>query len=331
MKINQRHLLLLVAFIFIAHGLSAGEPDWILLERGKAAFEKRDITESLDLLLQAVEQNNGYPEAEYWLGRVYEAQGQAVLAEEQYRRALNLSIFLRVSQDKIIYKYALADLLLNLGEDRYSEAISILFGISDDEGASNPVSLAFEHSYIKLITENGIDDLLYLYRNELTSSLKARRILAEKSWDTGKYRSSLLHSTRVVLSLLTTAAERYRSVHTSWRYDIDEEKDRLNPDRDVRYPGRSDGLNDLITRVYNSDRNLTIWLENEGFWSQLYIVSISLYAEGFNTSAESIWNMMVINDSSTGLKSPRPEAGRWGQLALNQLNEPFISIGSVSP
>jgi len=328
---NHSYLLILIFFLLPVSVLIAGEPAWILLEKGKAEFDKRNITESLDFLLQSVEKDSDYPEAEFWLGRVYEAQGQAVLAEEQYRRALDLSLYLRVPDDRIVIEYTLADLLLNLGEFRKSEALSILYGITDEEGASSASEVSLEHLYINLITVKGIDELLYLYRDKLDFSLKARRLLAEEAWKEGHYRSSLLLSTRVVLSLLTTSAERYRSIHTDWRFDIDLEKDKLSPDRDIRYPEISDGLADLLIRIFSSDKQLSNWLENEGFWSQLYLLSISLYAEGFSDSAESIWRLMVNQDSITGDFTPKSEAGQWGVLSQSQLREPFISVGSVSP
>ena len=327
-RIRLLSLLLLLTF---TRCLSAEEPAWILLEKGKAAFDRRNLTECLDYLLETVEMNSDYPEAEFWLGRVYEAQGQPVLAEEQYRRAIDISIYLRVPEEKILYRYTLAELLMNLGADRALEAEAILFGIADGEGASRPSNLALEHQYIKLITELGLDELVYLYRDELTTSLKARKILAETAWDAGRYRSSLLHSTRTVLSLLTTSAERYRLAHPEWRFDIDPPEDADNPDRDVRYSGRSDGVVDLIERVYESDEALARWLEREGYWPQLYLVSISLFAEGFGDSAESIWKLMVITDQLSGSYLSRPEAGRWGRLAVKQLEEPFISVGSLSP
>ncbi|RKX77196.1 MAG: hypothetical protein DRP60_06710 [Spirochaetes bacterium] len=322
---------ILIFFFFPVFGISAEEPAWILLEKGKAELEQRNITESLDFLLQAVELNTDYPEAEYWLGRVYEAQGQAVLAEEQYRRALDLSIYLRVPQDRIGIEYRLAGLLLNLDTSRKAEALSILYGIADMEGASNPISVSLEHTYVDMITTEGIDRLLYLYRDELLYSLRARRILAEESWIDGHYRSSLLLSTRVVLSLLTTSSVRYRSAHPDWRFDIDEDKDRINPDRDVRFSGDSDGLEDMLKRIYSSDSTLSDWLANEGFWSQLYLLSVSLYAEGHTDIAESLWHLMVIDNTVTGELTPRPEAGKWGQLSRSQLREPFISVGSIAP
>jgi len=331
---NHFRLLLFPLFLLmfpISTVLSAQEPPWILLERGRSEFEKRHITESLDYLLQAVESNPDYPEAEYWLGRIYEAQGQAVLAEEQYRRALDLSLYLRVPQDRIVYEYTLADLLLNQGPDRKAEALSLLYGIADSDGASTSAAVSREHSYMELITEEGIDELFFLYRDETGYSLKARRILGEQAWNAGQYRSSLLLSTRVILSMLTTAADRYRIFHPEWRFDIDVEKDRTNPDRDVRYPGRSDGISDFVSRIYSSDEYLAAWLEDNGFWPQLYLLSISLYAGGYSENAESIWNLMVNRDDVTGELTPLPEAGRWGLLSGSQLKEPFISIGSISP
>lgn len=311
--------------------LSAAEPAWVLLEKGKAAYEKRDLTESLDYLLEAVELEIEYPEAEFWLGRVYEAQGQPVLAEEQYRRAINLSLYLRVPEENILYRYALAELLMARGPQRALEAQALLHGIADEEGASDPSSVSLDHQYMKLITEDGLDELVFLYRDELTSSLKARRILGEIAWNEGRYRSSLLHSTRVILSMLTTAANRYISDWPDWRFDIDLLEDVENPDRDIRYPGMTDGTADLIDLVYQNEEILVEWMENEGFWPQMYLVSVSLFANGFSDTAETIWELMVITEPVSGISTPRPEAGIWSRLALMQLEEPFISIGSLSP
>lgn len=330
--INIR-LRLLLAILLLNAGwtLSAAEPAWLLLENGKAAYEKRELTESLDYLLEAVELEIEYPEAEFWLGRVYEAQGQPVLAEEQYRRAISLSLYLRVPEDNILYRYVLADLLMARGPERALEAEAILHGIADEEGASNPSSINLDHQYIKLITESGLDELVFLYRDELTSSLKARRILAEKAWNEGRYRSSLLHSTRVILSMLSTAADRYIGDWPDWRFDIDLAEDVENPDRDIRYPGMTDGTARLIELIYQNEETLSAWMEEEGFWPQMYLVSVSLYANGFSEAAVSIWELMVVTDTLSGISIPRPEAGIWSRLALVQLEEPFISIGSLSP
>jgi tetratricopeptide (TPR) repeat protein len=330
--INVRIRLLVLLIIFSSSGIVAAvDPAWVLLESGKSSFEERNLSEALDFLLDAVDLVPEYPEAEYWLGRVYDAQGQPILAEEQYRRAINLSIYLRVPEDNIYYRYSLADLLLSQGQGRALEAEAILHGIADEEAASDASTLGLEHQYMKLITEKGIDELAYLYRDELTFSLKARRILGEKAWNEGRYRSSLLHSTRSVLSMLTTAADKYRVVYPDWRFDIDPTRDAENPDRDVRYPGISDGTSDLIDRVYESGEPLASWLEAEGFWPQLYLVSASLYANGFTDTAIPIWELMVETDRLSAISSARSEAGIWGRLALNQLEEPFISVGSLSP
>ncbi len=76
--------MLLLLLLPLAGG--AEEPAWILLERGRDAFEQRRIAPAMDFILKSLEAEPEYPEAEYWLGRVYEAQGQPVLAEEQSGR-----------------------------------------------------------------------------------------------------------------------------------------------------------------------------------------------------------------------------------------------------
>ncbi len=285
----------------------------------------------MDYLLDAVEEEPEYPEAEYWLGKVFEAQGQPDLAEEQYRRAIHLSLYLRVPDEAVFIRYSLAELLLSGDENQRREAEVILTSIAEEDAVSMEDEIAAGHRYISLLTENGLDELLYLYRNERTKSLKALRILGEKAWEEARYRTALLNSVKTVLSLLTTAAEQVRNVNPEWRFDIDPIEDSRNPDRDVRYSGRTDGIVNLLELIGESDSDLISWLEDEGFWPQLYLLSVSLFANGYEDSAEDIWKVLVIVDPDTNIAVPRPEAGQWGRLALQQLDSPFISIGALAP
>lgn len=328
-----KRIVIIHAALIAAGAVSAAgrEPAWILLERGKAAFDERDLTAALDFLLDAVDAEDEFPEAEYWLGRVYAAGGQSILAEQQYRRAMDLSIFLRVPEERFEITYSLADLLLQLGPERRSEARALLSGIADAEGASSPAEMQLEHRYVDVLIQRGLDELIYLYRDPLGVSLRARRIMGELAWEEGRYRSSLLHSSRTVLALLSAAAEHYRGEYPEWRFDIDAPRDELNPDRDVRYPGDTDGTASLLIRIEQGNPDIPRRLERSGFWAQLYLLSVSLYAQGHSEPAASLWRLMAPPDSLDGSPSPLPAAGTWGILASAQLNEPFISRGSLTP
>lgn len=323
--------LFLIMLLAAVSGFGLEYPAWILLEKGKSSYAQKKLPEALDYLLDAVEFQREYPEAEFWLGKVYEAQGQIVLAEEQYRRAIELAIYLRVPQELTLIRYRLAKLLLNQGQERALEAESILHGIANNGGASSRSDILLEHQYIARLTEGGIDELVFLYRDDLGPSLEARKLLGEIAWNRGNYRSALLHSMRSALSILTTAAERYRERHPDWRFDIDAVEDAQNPDRDVRFPGRSDGTDRLIMLAYEDDDPLVEWMERAGLWPVLYLLSVSLYAEGFEDIAASIWELMVVKDSLNETYRPRIQAGHWGELAKEQLEEPFISVDSLSP
>ncbi len=315
-----------VTFILIiisTYCCSAQEAPWMLLETAKAAYEDRDTARSLELLLAVVDEMDEYPEAEYWLGRVYAAQGQAVLAEEQYRRALQLSIYLRVPEDRYLVSYSLAELLLTMSDNRRKEAEAILMEIANSEGASDPMEIELEHRYIEALIADGLDELLYLYRAELRYSLQSRRMLGEIAWEDGRYRSSLLHSVRTVLSLLSTAADRYRNTNQNWRFDIDLIEDAKFPDRDVRYTNDTDGVLDLLKRIEEEYSPLLQWMEDSGFWHQIYLMSVSLYAEGYMAQADSLWQFLA--------SSSFERTGRWRTLAEHQLNQPFITTGSLSP
>ena len=136
--------ILVPLLLLIAVAAGAQEPAWILLERGKSAFENRNLTAALDLILEAVESTDDFPEGEYWLGRVYAAQGQSVLAEEQYRRAIRMALYLRVPDDRFSILYSLADLLLQMDSGRWPEAEIVLSEIADSEGATISQTIELE-------------------------------------------------------------------------------------------------------------------------------------------------------------------------------------------
>jgi hypothetical protein len=120
-------------------------------------------------------------------------------------------------------------------------------------------------------------------------------------------------------------------MYPDWRFDIDPVNDPLFPDRDVRFSGTTDGVADLLNLIDSDYPRLGDWLENEGLWPQLYLMSVSLFAGGYTEMAVSIWNLMTDVDPVDGTRQPKQAAGRWGRLAVRQLSEPFISVGSLSP
>ncbi len=181
------------------------------------------------------------------------------------------------------------------------------------------------------MTEEGIDALLFLYREELGKSLRAHRLLGEMAWDDGRYKSALLHSCLTVLSLLSSGADVCRELFPDWRFDIDAAADALQPDRDVRYPESYDGVSRLLQKLAETSPRVMSRLESEGLWVQLYLLGSSLYAEGYVDSARSLWQVLVLRDEVEGVFLARPEAGLWSRLAVRQLGEPFISRGSLAP
>ena len=306
---------------------------WLYLSKGINAYMDGRFEESLGHFQTALNRNSEYPEAQYWMGKLYEAQGSAVLALEHYRNALRFSPYLRNREDEISILYSMSDVLIQMGDDSREEALQILYRIVDSQEEELARGLQQGYRYVNLLSEKGLDQLVYLYRDDLNASFEARKRLAELSWEAGEYRSALLNSTRVVLSFMSRLSDEYRKKYPSWRFDINTMEDRENPDRDIRFPGMTDGISELIGRVYDSEPFLTDWLEKEAFWAYMYLLSISLYATGAEESARSIWSLIVFdgNPEIPEEEKKRLESGRWGRLASRQLESPFISAGSISP
>ncbi|MDC7223625.1 MAG: hypothetical protein PQJ60_07765, partial [Spirochaetales bacterium] len=153
-------LLLGGAFSLAAEELSEKEknmPVWVLMEKGKASFREGDFATALTYFTYSRNKGAVLPEAEYWMGRVYEEEGELPLAILQYEKSLDQARYLYIPEEKTEIVYRLAGAYLKGQEpEKYEYRLQRLI---DDEVDRSREVVEREHLYTSTLKEKGLDEL----------------------------------------------------------------------------------------------------------------------------------------------------------------------------
>jgi tetratricopeptide (TPR) repeat protein len=148
---------------------------------------KDTINGSVSLALKEFDRLKGYPEAEYWLGETYRAEGELGLALRQYEKAWNERSLLETSGFEIEILYKITELHRIRGnyqemERRANEIIegAGADGVSRDSlwaGSSQGSSNQIRAAMTRILENEGVNRFLTLYRHNNTDTERAHRLL----------------------------------------------------------------------------------------------------------------------------------------------------------
>jgi len=277
-------------FIF-PQATSQDQPEWYLLEKGRDAFRKGDFAETLTLLKRFQATHGEKPEAVFLTGQVYEAEGENRLAQKYYERALELSKQFYVLEDKYQVLYRLAHMYL--AEKRYKEYESILLEILRDHPESRSERFEkFRNSLSKLVTTDGFNAALQLYRLRNDFATRANRELGIFYCRTRRSDKAILHLTLSQIGILSTLIEEVKFIDPGYQF-----KD----------------LKELLTLAV-SRPYLRGYLNESGGWEGFYFLASSLYLHGVMDQAKLIWDLTsqfaegeMKARSQRQLQKPQPE------------------------
>lgn len=329
---------------------------WLLFEKGLNTFQNRNYGESLNYFNKLIERHGVFPEAEYWIGRVFEQEGEIILAERQYLKALEAERTLLIPNEKYEIKYRLAE-LYKYRED-YDNYKQVLNSIVLDELENNQLALGNERNAINTLKRDGIDRTLLLFRHAFTYSIESFNQLGVYFYKTGEYRAASSKLIYPLLSLFSISIDYIRSMNPDFIYPEDlnvlrnEHPDyvfstlesiiqRQNEDflfeRDlqttevVNQNEQFDLALDILPEsadfylsgasyclgLFNKDPVLKTLLDEYNIYKTLYYLAASLYAEGYSETAQKIWEI-VYNDSYSHM---------WGRKSYEQIINPQVEIG----
>lgn len=265
------------------------EPYWLLLERGKKLFDEREYGEALRFFRAALENRVVYPEADFWIGKVFEAEATYPLAERQYQRAFDQRNQLQIPEQAFTILYRLADIQRNSKKYQpYAETLQTIITLHLDE--SEPQGPNPRPDVIhRVLLNQGVDKLIELYRIQNKPRAMAYAELGIYQYRTGRYLTGAYNLSYSVTVGLTTLVEYL-----------------IAKDPEYRYLTVSAVLEDA-----DRYRALEEYSQDVELFQQMYYLALCLYGDGKIGAANSLWRIVAERADND-----------WAAWALLQLDSP---------
>jgi tetratricopeptide (TPR) repeat protein len=245
--------------------------------------------------LEQIGRLKNYPEAEYWIGEVFKAEGELGIALRQYQRAYEQRALLENPGFERELLYKIAD--IHRIRQEYPEMERRLLEIlkqdplwSEDAGifAKTAMSRTFE--------KDGITRFLTLYRYNNASVEKAHRILGLYYYSSGRHSRAVEHLLYAFLIQNTVIIEEI-----------------LRNQFDFTFRDLENLRNEMIRRAM-----LSAYAEEAEYYKTMYYLGSAFYGAGKGAPARELWAFLALRDGG------RFPAGEWGARAQNQLRGPSL-------
>lgn len=229
---------------------------------------------SIARLRQAAAELSSYPEAEYWIGRVYLAEGELRLAELQFRKAYDQRESLDIPEDRFQVLDALAGVYRDGGKWRdYEESLKEI--VAADPAFSEKRRF-FRDAMERSIRRDGIDKFMTLYRVESGAWTKAGAELGSFYLANGRPQA-LVHLALAANGLLARCIDRVREREPAYAYS---------------------NLRELLGRI-DSDGELGRYAEEAKLYRCLYELGEALAAQGERDSARGVWAALASREAAS--------------------------------
>ena len=273
----------------IEEAYTSDAPTWFIMERGKQAFSLGEYGLASRVFREVLNRERTYPDAEVWLAYIYEQEGEYLLAEKQYLKALENKSELYVLEDEITVLYRLSEIYRKT--DQYGLYEKTLLDIIAHDDSGDLLNL--QYSMLDTLKDSGVDKMFELYRYENTKYARARAELGIFYYQTGRYTESQIN---LILPLVSAATTGYNYI-----YRKTADYDYFNFDLHVKNMLEYDELAEF--------------LDESIFFRTAYYLAASLYADGHRDSAVTLWRLVVDNDEN---------GSSWKIRSERQLRNPFI-------
>lgn len=311
-KVRFYFLATLFLYFFTPFLFGGEERDytWIKLQQGIEHFNNKNYGDAMVLFSQCQEFLPNDADVAYWIGRVYEVEGDFQLAIKQYEKALNSYNLEPPGNDERIYETILhlADVNLKLGnEEQFLASLSDLLDKGTLSSPEERVELytALESAFNK----GGLDKVLELYR--LHGSFeheiywrKADYYYQEKEFDKAKI--------NLMLGIVSTLSVIIREIEeTDIEFIFTNEE---NAQQDINIGSFYTSIPDLLIDVAREDY-IRDFIETDQLISNLYQFADILYQQGdVDAAIDVLW---------TCIKYPYNE--QWSRNA----NRLFMEISAI--
>ncbi|MDR2052088.1 MAG: hypothetical protein LBP80_01620 [Treponema sp.] len=263
---------------------------------------RESLGNSAGRVLDVLKRLKDYPEAEYWIGETYRAEGELGIALTQYRKAYEQRAGLAGPDFGTEILYRIAD--IHRIRQEYNEMEARLLEILKDDTLWEQSGDSFIRAAMTRTLEdpgekNRINHFLTLYRYNNPKVLKAHELLGYYYYASSRYVHAAEHLMFVFLiqnSLLIDEIIRQRFDYTFTTLD------------------------DLFAEVAARPR-LAAFFEEMDCFKTMYYLGASFYGNGKPVPARDFWAFL----------SRRADAGEWRRRAETQLRSPYLERAIEMP
>jgi tetratricopeptide (TPR) repeat protein len=253
-------------------------------------------------VLDALKRLKDYPEAEYWIGETYRAEGELGIALTQYRKAYEQRAGLPGPEFGTEILYRMAD--IHRIRREYNEMETCLLGILKEDSLWEQSGDSFVRAAMTRTLEdpgekNRINHFLTLYRHNNSKVLKAHELLGYYYYASSRYVHAAEHLMFVFLiqnSILIDEIIRQRFDYAFTTLD------------------------DLLAEVAARPA-LAAFFEEMDYFKTMYYLGAAFYGNGKPVPARDFWTFL----------SRRTGAGEWRRRAETQLRGPYLERAIEMP
>lgn len=251
-------------------------------------LDRRDasaLKNSLVALKKACTELASYPEAEYWIGKVYAAEAEPRLAELQYKRAWDQRAALEIPDDRFEILQCLAD-LYGSQKSWYSYEECLRKAVAEDPLFGEKQTFLRE-AMERALGQQGFDRFFGLYHASYGPWTRAERDLGGFYLGNGRPQA-LVHLAIAANAVLSRCVTRMLERDPAWEYS---------------------NLAGLLGKI-EADRELSSFARSTGLYQTLQELGLALDRGGYRESAREIWRTLA------GMKGIEP----WNRSASQALS-----------
>jgi tetratricopeptide (TPR) repeat protein len=267
---------------------------------------RESLNKSAAGALAALGRLKDYPEAEYWIGETYRAEGELGIALSQFRKAYDQRNLLENPGFSVELKYKIADIHKTRQEYTQMERtlLEILHGDTPEDPPRDTLwaeeSSSFAKNALSRTLENdGIHRFLTLYRYNNAAVEAAHRLLGFYYYASGRHGQAKDHLMFAFLIQNTILLEEI----IRGQYDFT--------------------FTTLEALMAEPRRNslLAAYIDDVEYYKTAYYLGASLFATGKPAAARPLWVFLA----------GREGAGEWRGKAQTQLRGPFVERAIEMP
>jgi len=264
-------------------------------------YPKDSLNNSVKQALDQIDRLKSYPEAEFWLGETYRAEGELDLAIKQYQKAYDLRALLETPDFdlEILYKMVEVYRIQQKYQEMENCALDILNSPGRDVLWAGDAQNFARTSMMRILENEGIGRFFTLYRYDNYQVERAHRFLGFYYYTSSRHNQAAEHLMFAFLIQNTMLMEEIIRQQYDFSFTT------------------LDALMEAIARR----PDLKQYLQDTEYFRTAYFLGTSLYATGKLLPARQLWTFLANT----------ADAGEWQTRSRQQLQSPYIDMAQQMP